>query len=89
MGIAQSSVYFLCFLTSLACTILLARSYFRTKSRLLLWALLCFVLLAVNNGVLFLDVVVFPTQVSLLPVRHVSVLAALGVLLYGFIWDAD
>jgi len=89
MEIVKSSVYFLCLATAAFCTILLARSYLRTRIRLLLWAGLCFVLLTVSNLTLVLDVVVFPTQVNLLVVRHVSTLAALGVLLYGFIWDAD
>jgi len=89
MEIVKSSVYFLCFATAVFCTVLLARSYLRTRIRLLLWAMLCFVLLTINNVTLFFDVVVFPTQVNLLPIRHLSTLAALGVLLYGFIWDAD
>jgi hypothetical protein len=88
MEIVKSAVYLLCAATSLFCMALLARSYLRSRSRLLLWSTLCFVGLAINNLVLFLDAVVFP-GVDLLPVRHLSVLAGLGVLLYGFVWDAD
>ena len=36
-------VYTLCFLTSSACALLLARNYRRTGARLLLWSALCFV----------------------------------------------
>ncbi|WP_207485928.1 DUF5985 family protein [Arenibaculum pallidiluteum] len=89
MEALKSTVYFLCFATAVFCTFLLARSYLRTRSRLLLWAVLCFILLAMNNVMLFLDVVVFPTEINLLPFRNISVLAGLGILLYGFIWDAD
>lgn len=89
MDVVKSGVYLLCFAASLLCMILLLRSYRRSRSRLLLWSTLCFVALAVNNLLLFIDVVVLPTQVDLLPFRQLSALAGVGVLLYGFIWDAD
>ena len=44
---------------------------------------------AVNNLLLFIDVVVLPTQVDLLPLRQFSAMAGVGVLLSGFIWDAE
>ena len=37
-------VYVLCLLTSLACAVLLLRSYRQTRIRLLLWSGLCFAL---------------------------------------------
>ncbi|MCG5240973.1 DUF5985 family protein [Azospirillum doebereinerae] len=89
MDFVKSAVYLLCFAASLLCMVLLARSWWRSRSRLLLWSTLCFVGLAVNNLLLFVDVVVLPTQVDLLPFRQLTALAAIGVLLYGFIWDAD
>ncbi|PWC39831.1 DUF5985 family protein [Azospirillum sp. TSO35-2] len=89
MEVIQSAVYLLCFAASLLCMALLARSYRRSRGRLLLWSTLCFVGLALNNLLLFVDVVVLPTQVDLLPLRQLSALAGIGVLLYGFIWDAD
>ena len=89
MYIIKSSVYLLCFASSALCMFLLARSYFRTRSRLLLWSLLCFVLLSLNNLLLFIDVVLLPTAIDLLPYRHLTALGGVGVLLYGFIWDAD
>jgi hypothetical protein len=84
-----SVVYLLCFATSVACLILLVRSYMKSRTQLLLWAALCFVGLALNNALLFVDVVVFPTEVSLQGWRHVSALGAVLVLLYGFIFEAD
>ena len=56
-------------LTCLACTALLYRQYTRTRLGLLFWAALCFVFLSVNNVVLFVDVIVLPTQVDLRLVR--------------------
>lgn len=89
MDVVKSAVYLLCFAASLLCMVLLLRSYVRSRSRLLLWSTLCFVGLAVNNLLLFIDVVVLPTQVDLLPLRQFSAMAGVGVLLYGFIWDAE
>ena len=89
MQIFQSAVYLLCFATSIACLVLLIRSYRRTHTRLLLWSALCFVFLSLNNLLLFIDVVVLPTEVDLLPLRQITSIAAVGVLLWGFIWEAD
>ena len=44
-----AAVYVLCFLTSVTCAVLLARSHWRTGARLLLWSALCFAFLAINN----------------------------------------
>ena len=80
-------VYGLCAVTSLTCALLLMRGYLRTRARLLLWSALCFVGLTVNNGLLFLDLVVFP-DVDLSLWRGVSGLVAVAFLLYGLVWDA-
>ncbi len=85
----QSAVYLLCLATSAACALLLARSYRRTGARLLLWSSLCFVFFAINNLIVVLDILVFPTQVDLSIWRLVASLVAVGVLLYGFIWEAE
>jgi hypothetical protein len=50
---------------------------------------MCFLLLAANNLLLVLDLVVFPTTVDLSVPRGLLSLAAVTVLLYGFIWDAE
>ena len=83
-----TAVYLLCFLTSAACALLLARNYRRTGARLLLWSALCFVFLAANNLVVIFDLLLI-RQVDFRLVRHLLSLAALGVLLFGFIWDLD
>ena len=81
-------VYLLCFATSAACATLLARSYFRTRMRLLMWSALCFVLLAINNFIVIFDLLIFP-ETDFRSWRALTSLAAVGVLLFGFIWDAS
>ena len=81
-------VYTLCFATSTLCAFLLGRSFRRSRSRLLLWSALCFALLAVANFVVVLDMLVF-ADIDLRPVRLWLSLAAVTVLLFGFIWDED
>jgi hypothetical protein len=88
MELIGFSVYLLCFAASVVCMALLARSYARTGNRLLLWSAICFVGLAANNLLLFIDVLVLP-QIDLRPLRNLTALGGIGALLYGFIWDAD
>jgi hypothetical protein len=83
-----TAVYTLCFLTAAACALLLARNYRRTGARLLLWSALCFLLLAANNLVVILDLLVLPDRDFRL-LRHGLALAAVGTLLFGFIWDLE
>jgi len=82
-------VYSLCFATSSACAILLARSFLKARSRMLFWSALCFALLAVVNLLVIFDLVIFATQVNLKPLRLWLTVLAVGVLLFGFIWDED
>ena len=83
-----AAVYILCLLTSGSCAYLLARNYRRTGTRLLMWAALCFLLLALNNAVVFLDALVIQ-EVDLAIPRLAFSLAAVSVLLFGFIWDLE
>lgn len=83
-----AAVYLLCFATSAACAFLLARNYLRTRARLLLWSAACFLLLALNNFVVVLDLLLLP-EVSFQLQRTLLALAAVGVLLFGFIWDLE
>ena len=84
----QATIYLLCFATSAACAYLLVRSYVETRARLLLWSALCFVLLAVNNFLVVIDIVVLPA-VNLVPLRQLAALTAVSVLLFGFIWETE
>lgn len=80
-------VYVLCAATSLACAVLLLRSYREQRVALLLWSGLCFVGFTLGNVALILDRVVLPAS-DLWLLRSLPVLAGLGVLVYGLIWDA-
>jgi hypothetical protein len=81
--------YALCTLTALLCTWLLLRSYSQSRYRLLLWGGLCFFGLTLNNALLMVDKLVFPTEVNLFTWRLILALSAMLVLLYGLIWDSD
>lgn len=85
---APAVVYALCLLAGLACTGLLVRAWTQSRARLLFWAALSFAFLTANNLFLILDTVVFP-DVPLLWARQGSQLAAVSVLLYGFIWESQ
>lgn len=88
MQVLPATVYILCLLASSACAALLVRSYQANRTRLLLFSALCFVLLALNNLLVAADMLVLQ-QINLLPLRHATALAAIGVLLIGFIWETE
>ena len=81
-------VYFLCFATSAACAWLLVRNYRATGARLLLWSGLCFLFLAGNNLIVFIDLLVLPA-LDMRLARLGLALAAVTILLFGFIWDLE
>lgn len=82
----QTLVYLLCMVTSVLCALLLARAYFRTRMKLLLWASVSFALLAFNNTFFVIDLLFLPSF-DLVGFRQLTALAAAGVLIYGFIWE--
>ncbi len=81
-------VYILCALTNLTCAVLLLRGYAKSQVRLLFWSGLCFVGLALNNALLFVDKVIYP-DTDLLLLRSAPALLGLMLLLYGLIWEAE
>ena len=85
------AVYILCALTALACTVLLVRGYRRSRARFLLWSSLCFLALALNNVMLFVDKVIYAeTEMPALALARTGVaLVGLAILVYGLIWDAE
>jgi len=80
-------VYLLCAATAALCALLLLRGYRRNRARLLLWSGACFVLLTFDNLLLFADRSMVP-QINMAPWRSLTALVAVGVLLYGLIWEA-
>lgn len=81
-------IYALCALTAGVCTYLLLKAYRRGKYRLLFWSGICFAGLTLNNLLLVVDKLVWPL-VDLSVVRTSVALLAMGVLLYGLIWDVE
>jgi hypothetical protein len=78
------AVYTVCVVTSVLCAGLLLRSYRESSTRLLLWASVCFVGLALNSLGLFVDKVVAP-DVDLSVWRSLPALAGLSAFVYGLI----
>jgi len=82
-----AAVYVLGALTSFVCAVLLFRGYAGGKRRLLLWSGLCFVCLTLSNAFIFVDLVLLP-NVDLYRLRLGTALVAMGMLLYGLIWES-
>lgn len=78
--------YILCGLTSIGCAVLLLRGYKQTRSRLLFWSALCFIGLALNNILVFVDLRMLP-DVDLSNVRSIPALIGLLLLIFGLIWE--
>lgn len=85
---AAALLYLLCLATSLLCAGLLWRAWRRTRASLLAWSAACFGFLALNNLFVVADMLVF-TGTDLTLLRQGSSLAAIAVLLYGFIWEVE
>lgn len=79
-------VYLMCAVTSIACAALLVRSYRRHRTQLLMWSTLCFVGFAINNILLFVDLVVVP-ELDLSLARSGTGLGAVALLLIGLLWE--
>lgn len=82
-------VYSLCALTSLACFVLLLRSWRASRYRLLFWSALCFAGMTLNNFLLVLDKIVYPTEVDLSTWRLAVALASTLLLVFGLIWEEE
>jgi hypothetical protein len=81
-------VYMLCGLFSFICAWLLFRSYRKAPSHLLFWSGLSFGLMALNNIILFVDLVIFPqVEFSGALIRTICSALAGIVLLFGLIWE--
>lgn len=81
-------IYTLCALTAATCATLLLRRYAMTGYRLLFWSGLCFVGLTANNLLVLADRVLFP-ELSLVMARLLVGAIALGLLLFGLIWENE
>jgi hypothetical protein len=87
MGAA--TVYVLGTLTTLLCAVLLMRAYARVRQRLLLWSGICFVGLTLSNALVFVDLILLPTEVSLYVARLGTAAVSMSLLLFGLIWEGE
>ena len=81
------AIYLLSAMTSLLAAGLLLRYYLARRTPLLLWSCLGFAGLALNNVLVYADLIVFPDVDLALP-RTIAGTAGMLVLLYGLIWEA-
>lgn len=81
-------VYLLCFCSSALCAYLLVNAFMRSREKLLLWSAACFCFLTLNNLLVFIDIILLP-ETDLTWARSITSFAAVGVLLYGFIWEIE
>lgn len=84
----QIAIYVLCLVASTGCAWLLLKGYRRTLTRLLLWTGLCFAFLSLNSLVVLFDLVVFP-EWDLRGFRHAASLTAVGLLIFGLVWESE
>jgi hypothetical protein len=82
-----ATIYLLCAITALLCSVLLLRGYRRSRVPLLFWSGLCFAMFAVDNSLLFLDRIILPT-VDLSLLRMFPGPIGICLLLYGLIWKS-
>lgn len=88
MTAVKETAFILCALVSLLCAVLLLRAFFRGGHRLLLWSGLCFAGLAVENALVFIDVVMLPNT-DLYPLRLLVTAASVLTLLFGLLWEGE
>lgn len=81
-----AAVFVLCALASVGCAVLLWRGWIASQARLLFWAALSFVLLAVNNLMLVVDEVLVRDR-DLGWTRDTASFGAVAVMLVGLVWQ--
>lgn len=81
-------VYILCFVTSLASAVLLWRAFRASSNRLLFWSSLCFFGMALNNALLYFDLLIGP-EIDLSTLPGIASLISSLLLAYGLIWEAS
>ena len=81
------TIYLLCAATSLVVAMMLLRQYVTSRTRLLLWSVISFTGLAVNNVLVYVDLVTY-TGVDLSLYRSAAGAVSMAVMLYGLVWEA-
>ncbi|HXD21014.1 MAG TPA: DUF5985 family protein [Vicinamibacterales bacterium] len=87
MGTAEA-IYLLCALTSLVAAWMLLQYFLRRRTPLLFWSFIGFLGLAVNNVLVFFDLVVY-TSTDLSFLRALTAAIGMLALVYGLIWETS
>ncbi len=82
----SAALYILTILTTLLCSVLLLRAYFRVRNGLLLWSGLCFAGLTLETFLVLADMVLLPS-IDLFTYRLASAALAISLLLFGLVWE--
>ena len=84
------AVYLLCAITSILCAVLLLRGHRASGMGLLFWASVCFIFLAINNVILYIDLVVIPASspIDLFWYRNTAAVIGMLVLVFGLVWES-
>jgi hypothetical protein len=83
------AIYLLCAMTSLLAAALLLRYYLASRRPpLLLWSFVGFVGLAVNNVLVYVDLVLFP-ETDLVLTRAIAAASGMLAMMYGLIWEGS
>jgi hypothetical protein len=80
------AIYLLSAATSLVAAALLLRQYWRSRTALLFWSFVGFVGLAVNNVLVYVDLVLVP-DIDLVLIRILAGAAGLMAMLYGLLTE--
>ncbi|MEP6883581.1 MAG: DUF5985 family protein [Gammaproteobacteria bacterium] len=80
------TMYALCALVSVACAAFSLQQYLANGSKFLRWATLCFMGLAVNNILIYLDDILHRGG-DFFMWRAAAALAGMTAFIYGLIWD--
>jgi len=83
-----AAVYLLGLLTTALCALLLLRAYATTRRDLLFWSGLCFLGLSVQNGMVFIDLILYP-QINLYRLRLCIAAVSMLALVYGLIFGSE
>lgn len=86
--IPSALVYLMCTFTSALCSALLYLKYRRIRNQLLLWSGVCFLCLAINNILLFVDLVIAP-DIDLSVIRTLPAVFGFSILLWRLVWDME
>jgi hypothetical protein len=84
----EGVAYLVCAGTALVCSLLLLRTYWRRRTRLLLWCGFFFLALTLENAALFVDLIIFP-GIDLSALHLSAALVGVILLLYGLIWESS